>query len=135
MDYCPTCRLSSTWMIVNAHDFSTPIMTVRQRFTSSTFIAELFPGYHRSCIEHLFLAISAHFPQVKNARSSTAVQCFGRVFSRTRTRTQHRGTRTRTRRVSLYQAGLLVRKFMRTASIDDRQYRSSNSHRVRLPFH
>jgi hypothetical protein len=29
----------------------------------------------------------------------------------------------------------LVRKFMRTASIDDRQYRSSNSHRVRLPFH
>jgi hypothetical protein len=131
MDYCPTCRLSWTWMIVNAHDLSTPIMTVRQRFTSSTFIAELFPGYHRSCIEHLFLAISAHFPQVKNARSSTAVQCFGRASSRTRT--QHRGTRTR--RVSVYQAGLLVRKFMRTASIDDRQYRSSNSHRVRLPFH
>ena len=111
-------------MVVNAHDLSTPIMTVRQRFTSSTFIAESFPGYHRSCIEHLFLAISAHFPQVKNARSSTAVQCFGRASSR-----------TRTRRVSVYQAGLLVRKFMRTASIDDRQYRSSNSHRVRVPFH
>jgi hypothetical protein len=33
--------------------------------------------------------------QIKNARSSTSVQCF--VRARTRTRTQHRGTRTRTR--------------------------------------
>ena len=35
------------------------------------------------------------FTEVKNYRSSTLVQCFVRVSSRTRT--QHRGTRTRTR--------------------------------------
>jgi len=68
-------------------------------------------------------------------RLDTSVHRFVRASSSTRT--QHRGTRTRTRTRSdfLSQSGPLVFKLPRTAAINDRHRRSSNSHRVRVPFH
>ena len=53
------------------------------------------------------------FSQVQNARSSFSVQCSVRASSRTRT--QHRGTRTRSDFLS--QSGPLVFKLPRTAAI------------------
>jgi hypothetical protein len=63
-------------------------------------------------------------------RLDTSVHRLVRASSRTRT--QHRGTRTRTRSDFLSQSGPLVFKLPRTAAINDRHRRSSNSHRVRV---
>jgi hypothetical protein len=69
--------------------------------------------------------------KVNNAPVAALMHHFVRAFSRTRT--QHRGTRTRIDAV--WQSDLLVRKFPQTASINDRHRCSSNSHRVRVPLH
>jgi hypothetical protein len=62
-------------------------------------------------------------------RLDTSVHRFVRASSSTRT--QHRGTRTRSDFLS--QSGPLVFKLPRTAAINDRHRRSSNSHRVSVP--